>query len=276
MCKRPARLTLDVLPFGATAVEFGSVTFISAFMGISLVIGASRFLKARLLGAFAVGVYLWYFTDTLGDAIFLGVNDGFVLSSEMVSLVLLFVVGLIVFFALDRRTFTTDGPAGYSALVVGALAALALGLHGFGEGADFGYTAAQTPSNSLFDAFGGLAPSASWVVHKMLEPTIAAVGYVSLVGPGTKRASDKVVDALVLATVFVVPAVIGSVAGFYTSFDHTFVFALGLGASVYALARAGRAMYSPGEGADSWLSVKMALAVVIGFVLIFTAALLHA
>jgi len=254
-----------VLPFGVTAVEFGLVTFISAFVGVSLVIGA-----------FALGVYLWYFTDTLGDANYLGVNDGFVLSSEMVSLLMLFVIGLTVFFALDGRIFTTDGAAGYGALTVGALAALALGLHGFGEGADFGYTAAQTPSNSLFDAFGGLAPSASWVLHKMLEPTIAAVGYVALLGPGTKKASDKVIDALVLTTVFVIPAVVGSVAGFYTTFDHTFVFALGLGTSVYALARAGRALYSPGERVDRWLSVKMALAAVIGFLLIFIAALLHA
>ena len=264
-----------MLPFGVTVVEFGLVTFISALVGISLVIGASKFLKTRFLAAFALGVYLWYFTDTLGDANYLGVNEGFAFNAELVSLVALFVIGLTVFFALDRRMFTTGEPEEYGALVVGGLAALALGLHGFGEGADFGFTAAQTPFSSLFDAFGGLAASASWVLHKMMEPTIAAVCYVSIARVGTRRASAKLTDALVIATVFVIPSVVGSVVGYYTTFDHTYVFAIGLGTSVYALARAGRALYSPGEGADSWLSMKMALAAVLGFLLIFIAALLH-
>ena len=263
-----------MLPFGVTALEFGLVTFTSALVGISLVIGASRFLKTKFLAAFALGVYLWYFTDTLGDANYLGVNEGFTFSPELLSLVVLFVIGLTVFFALDRKMFTTGEPAGYGALAVGGLAALALGLHGFGEGADFGFTAAQTPFSSLFDAFGGITASASWVLHKMLEPTIAAVCYVSLAG-GARKASVRITDALVLATVFVIPPVVGSVVGYYTTFDHTYVFALGLGTSVYALARVGRALYSASEGADSWLSVKMALAAVLGFLLIFIAALLH-
>jgi hypothetical protein len=264
-----------MLPFGATVVEFGLVTFVSALVGISLVIGVSRFLKMKFLAAFALGVYLWYFTDTLGDANYLGVNEGFTFSPELFSLVVLFVIGLTVFFALDRRMFTTGEPAGYGALAVGAVAALALGLHGFGEGADFGFTAAQTPFGTLFDAFGGITASASWVLHKMLEPTIAAVCYVSLAVPGARKASVRVTDALVLATVFVIPPVVGSVVGYYTTFDHTYVFALGLGTSVYALARVGKSLYSPSEGADSWLSVKMALAAVLGFLLIFLAALLH-
>jgi len=275
MSKIITRTAHQVLPFGVTVVEFGLVTFISALVGILLVIGASKYLKTRFLAAFALGVYLWYFTDTLGDANYLGVNEGFTFSQELVSLVVLFVVGLTVFFALDRGMFTTGESEGYGALVVGAVAALALGLHGFGEGADFGFTAAQTPFSSLFDAFGGLAASASWVLHKMLEPTMAAVCYVSIAGVGTRKASVRVTDALVIATVFVIPPVVGSVVGYYTTFDHTYAFALGLGASVYALARAGRALYSPSEGADSWLSVKMALAAVLGFLLIFIAALLH-
>ena len=264
-----------MLPFGATVVEFGLVTFISALVGISLVIGASRFLKTRFLAAFALGVYLWYFTDTLGDANYLGVNEGFTFSAELVALVVLFVVGLTVFFAMDRRMFTAGVSDGYGALVVGVVAALALGLHGLGEGADFGFTAAQTPFSSLFDAFGGLSASASWVLHKMMEPTIAAVCYVSIARVGNGKASARLTDALIIASVFVIPSVVGSVVGYYTTFDHTYIFALGLGTSVYALARAGRALYSPSEGADSWLSVKMALAAVLGFLLIFIAALLH-
>ena len=264
-----------MLPFGVTDLEFSIVTFISALVGILLIIGASSFIKPRFIAAFAFGVYLWYFTDTLGDANYLDVNQGAVFSVELVSLVTLFAIGVIVFFALDGRIFTMGEETAKYGMMVALLAALALGLHGFGEGADFGYTAAQTPSNTLLDAFGGLGPSASWVLHKMFEPTIAAACYVAFAGVGAKKPVDKLVDSLTLATVFVIPAIVGSIAGYYLTFDHTYVFALGLGVSVYAVARVARSMFSGAAEASSGFSLKMAIAVVIGFVCIFISALLH-
>lgn len=263
-----------MLPFGVTVVEFAAVTFASALAGMLVLVGVSRFVGVRYLAAFALGVYLWYFTDTLGGANYLDVNGGPAYTPYLASLLLLFFAGLVAFFALDRGVFAAGGSVGHGALAVGALAALALGLHGMAEGADFGFTAAQTPSDSLLGAFGGVAPGASWVLHKMLEPTIAAVSYVALAGPGLQKRSDRVLDVVVLATVFVLPAVVGSVAGYYDSFDITYVYALGLGTSVYAFARAGRALHSP-EGATPWLGVKVALAAGLGFLLIFVAALLH-
>jgi len=264
-----------MLAFGVNAVEFALVTLASAFVGISFVVGIAGLVKTRFLAAFALGVYLWYFTDTLGDANYLSVNNGPVYSSELVSLVALFMLGLLVFFALDGKTFTVGEAAGKYGMLVAALAALALGLHGFGEGADFGYTAAQTQNSSLLGTFGGITEGASWVLHKMLEPTIAAVCYVAFAGTETETNADKLIDAASLATIFVIPAVVGSVVGYYLSFDHTYVFALGLGASVYALARAGKALYASDGGTTRRLSLKMAIAAIIGFLLIFVAALLH-
>jgi len=264
-----------VLPFGVTALEFSVVTFMAALVGILLVIEASRFTSTKFIAAFTFGVYLWYFTDTLGDANYLNVNQGLVLSGELVYLVALFAVGAIAFLAVDGRVFVVGEETARYGLMVALLAALALGLHGFGEGADFGYTAAQTPSNTLLDAFGGLGPSASWVLHKMLEPTIAASCYVAFAGVGAKKPADKMIDALTLSTVFVLPAILGSIAGYYVTFDHTYVFALGLGASVYAVARVARQMFSSAGETISGLSLKMALAIVIGFICIFISALLH-
>ena len=261
-----------MLPFGVTDVEFAVVTYLSAFIGISLVIAASGFIKVKYLAAFALGVYLWFFTDTLGGANYLDVNGGFAFSDYLLSLVVLFVIGIFVFFSLDRRVFA-PGPAAFGALAVGALAGLAIGLHGGAEGADFGAFAAQTQSNSLIDAFGGIAPSVSWVFHKMLEPTVAAVAFVALAG-NMKKPSERIVDALILAAVFVTPAVVGSVVGYYNPFDTTYIYALGLGASVYALSRLGRSLYSD-EAQSPSLSLKMALAAVIGFLLLFSSALLH-
>ncbi len=264
-----------MLPFGVTALEFASVTFASAFVGISVIVGVSSLVKVRILAAFALGIYLWYFTDTLGGANYLGVNNGPAYSSEMVSLVALFIVGVLAFFVLDGRIFTTEGESPRYGMLVAALAALALGLHGFGEGADFGYTAAQTQSSSLLGAFGGVAEGASWVLHKMLEPAIAAVTYVAFAGVGSKKNADKLIDAVALAALFAIPAVVGSVLGYYLNFDHTYVFALGLGASIYALARVGRPLYAQDGEAARGKSLKMAIAAVIGFLLIFLAALLH-
>ena len=255
-------------------MEFALATFVSAFVGISLAVAASKFVKVRYLAAFAVGVYLWFFPDALGGANYLDVNGGFVPSAYVVSLIGLFVVGLVVFFAFDRKVFTSGESAGYGGLAVGAIAALALGLHGMAEGADFGFTAAQTPSSNLLDAFGGIAPSVSWVLHKMLEPTIAAAGYVAVSNPGTRRPSERLLDSVVLATIFVLPPVIGSITGYYVAFDITYIYALGLGASVYAFARAARPIYAP-ENAGSWVSVKTALFAALGFILIFIAAMLH-
>ena len=264
-----------MLPFGITALEFALVTFISAFVGIASVIGSSKYVGTRFLAAFAFGVYLWYFTDTLGDANYLNVNQGFVLSAELISLVALFAIGMFVFFAMDGRIFVVGEETARYGMVVALLAALALGLHGFGEGADFGYSASVTPSNNLLDAFGGLAPAASWVLHKMLEPAIAAVCYVAFAGVAAKKSKDKIIDALTLAAVFVIPSILGSIAGYYVTFDHTYFFALGLGASVYAIARVARPMFSAAGEPISGLSLKMAVAAIIGFLCIFISALLH-
>lgn len=262
-----------VLPFGITAFELAVVTFISAFFGIAAVVGGSNYLRTRFLAAFAFGVYLWYFTDSLGGANYLNVNGGLAFSFELVLAVVLFAVGLVAFFALDGKVFAPGELSQKYGMMISALVALALGLHGAGEGADFGYTAAQTPSSLLLGAFGGIYAGASWVMHKMLEPTIIAACYVAFVG--TKKGMDKVVDALTLATIFVIPVVVGSVLGYYTSFDHSYIFALGLGASIYAATRVARPMFST-DGADqSGLSVKMSVAALIGFLLIFIAALLH-
>lgn len=265
-----------MLPFGVSTVEFALATFFPALLGVSLVIGASRFLKTRYLAAFALGVYLWYFTDTLGDANYLDVLNGPVFSWELATLFCLFVAGLLIFFAADGRIFSSAEEAGKYGMLVATAVALAIGIHGFGEGADFGYTASQTSISTLLGAFGGLTEGASWVLHKAVEPTVAAVAYVAFADPRSRVTAEKLVDAVTLAAVFVIPAIVGAAFGYFSTFDHTYIFALGLGTSVYAVARVGKALYSRDGEAGRSLTVKMALAVVLGFSLIFTAALLHA
>jgi hypothetical protein len=264
-----------LLPFGITDLEFSIVTFISAFVGISIIISSSKWITTRLLAAFAVGVYLWYFTDTLGGANYLGLVNGFALSTDTFSLLLLFAIGLGIFFGLDGGLFTGESP-NTKGIFLALLAAVALGLHGMAEGEAFGASAASTPFNTLLDAFGGWAPSASWVMHKMLEPTVAAAGYVALTGNAGKSISEKLYDALALSAAFVTPAIVGSIIGYYAPFDNSYLYALGLGTSVYALARVTKALYAPSTDQQNLLSLKVAAAVFLGFLFIFISALLHA
>lgn len=264
-----------MLPFGITALEFAVVTFVSAFVGMAAIIFASKIVRTRFLAAFAFGVYLWYFTDTLAGANYLNVNGGPVLDFRTVSLVVLFPVGLVTFFALDGSVFASGEESAGHGLLVAVLVALALGLHGAGEGADFGYTAAQTPSTLLLGAFGGLAQGGSWVLHKMLEPTLVAVCYVAFAGAGARSRGDKVTETLTLATVFTLPVIVGSVAGYYATFDHSFIFALGLGASIYAVARVVKPMFSASGPPSRLASLRMAAWAFAGFLLIYLAALLH-
>ncbi len=264
-----------MLPFGATVLEFSIATFFSAFIGIALIIAASKFVRARYIAAFAFGVYLWFFTDTIGDANYLNVNAGPVFSSYTFCLVVLFLVGLVAFFAVDGRLFAVGEETARYGMIVAVLAALAVGVHGFGEGADIGYTSSQTSIGSFLASFGGVDAGISWVIHKMCEPTIAAACYAAYAGIDRKRFVDKALDALILAAVFVVPAVIGWAAGYFVTFDHTYIFALGLGASAYAAARVVRTMFIGAGERSSGVSVKVALAIFVGFLCIFMGALLH-
>jgi len=120
-------IVIRVLPFGATVLEFSIATFFSSFIGIALIIAASKFVRARYIAAFAFGVYLWFFTDTIGDANYLNVNAGPVFSSYTFCLVVLFLVGLVAFFAVDGRLFAVGEETARYGMIVAVLAALAGG-----------------------------------------------------------------------------------------------------------------------------------------------------
>ena len=99
---------------------------------------AARYLDARDLAAFALGIYFWFFSDTIGDASLLGVDEGFTGGILHFALWLLFGIGLVLLFVLDKDVFTA-GPSGTSfGFAIPLLVAMAVGMHGFGEGAAIG------------------------------------------------------------------------------------------------------------------------------------------
>jgi len=261
--------------FGGTLASF----IIPAAAGLAIISLASRFLKAKYLAAFAIGLYFWFFSDTIGDASLLGANEGFSGGIFHVALWVCFGVGLVLMLTLDKEMFS-PGPEGMKfGFAIPVLVAIAVGIHGFGEGAALSATAVSTPSTSLIDAFGGVAAGAAFVLHKALEPMMVGAAYWIYAKDHAKGLNGRVKDLAVLTLAFTLPGIVGGASAYYIvqaypSADFTYVFALGLGTSLYAAFRLARGMFE-GPSTSSTDSTKMALMVLLGFTCLYLAALLH-
>jgi len=260
--------------FGALLGAF----LVPTFVGLAIISLASRSVPARYLAAFAVGLYLWFFSDTIGDASLLGVSEGFTGGAWHVVLWVVFAVGLTVFFLADRDMFaegTTNESLGFA---IPILVALAVGIHGFGEGAAVGATAATSPSGNLLDAFGGLSAASAFLLHKGLEPMMVGAAYWIYARDHAKNGTERLRDITLLALAFTLPGIVGGAVSYYLvqaypSADFTYVFALGLGTSIYAALRLVRPVFrGTGGGSES---LKTALVLILGFLCLYLAASLH-
>jgi hypothetical protein len=261
--------------FGATIASFIG----PAFVGLLVISLAARYLSPKYLAAFAVGIYLWFFSDTIGDASYLSVDSGFSGGIWHVLVWLVFGVGLVVMFALDMGLFTSGPENSKLGFTIPLLVAFAVGIHGFGEGAAIGATAVGAPSNDLLSAFGGLAAGVAFVLHKALEPMMVGAAYWIYAKERAVNGSAIMRDISILVTAFTIPGIIGSAVAYflvqvYPTADFTYVFAIGLGTSIYALVRLARPMFGESIRTTSE-SVRMALLVLLGFTCLYLAALLH-
>ena len=90
-----------------------------------------------------------------------------------------------------------------------------------------------------------------------------------------KSAGDRLRDLLVLAIIFTIPSLLGAATGYYLTYDSSFFYALGTGTSVYALVRLAGSLYDSTQLIDSKETVKTAVAIVLGLLTIYFAALFH-
>lgn len=260
--------------FGATLGAF----LVPAFVGLVIVSAAARYVSPRYLAAFAVGIYLWFFSDTIGDASLLGVTEGFSGGVFHVALWAVFIVGLVAFFLVDKKMFA-EGSAGESlGYAIPLLVAVAVGMHGLGEGATIGATAATSSSSSLLDVFGGLSAAASFVLHKALEPVMVGAAYWVYAKDHARDTAGRATDLVVLTLAFTLLGIIGSAMAYYLvqvypGADFTYIFALSLGTSIYAAIRLARPLFQ-GTGSNSE-SLKTATAILLGLACLYLAALLH-
>jgi zinc transporter ZupT len=263
-----------LLDFAESFLAWFASTAIPAFVGLVLITIVWKFVRPRFLVAFAFGIFLWFFVDTISGSANLDVNLGFTGGLNQFVVVLLFVVGVVLLFSADKGMFSGDTISQSFDFRIPLLVAIAVGVHGFGEGTAFGNTAANTPSTSLLDAFGGVSAGVAYALHKALEPMIIGACYVAYSQIKGNKASAWVRDLLLLTALFVVPSLVGAAIGYYISYDATYFFALGTGTSIYAGLKLARPLFA-GSGTSSSDSLKMGLWLVFGFACIYFAALFH-
>lgn len=257
-----------MIDFGESLGAWFLTTFVPALIGFLLVVSVGRRVKVAYAPAFAIGIFLWFFVDTLGGSANLDVNSGFGGGLAQLALVVLFAVGALAIFYLEG--IRSSGPGSMAGgLGIALLAAVAVGIHGTGEGAAFGAIAASTPGSDLIGAFGGTTAGVAYVLHKALESMMVGAVFV-----GYSR--DRPLKwGLLLALVFSIPSIFGFVTGYYLMYDASYLYALGLGTSLFAalkLASATSSQSAAGEGVKQW---KLVLLVVFGFLCLYSAALLH-
>jgi hypothetical protein len=275
-----------MLDFATAFLAWTASTWIPAFVGLFVIVWAGHRVKSKYLAAFALGIFLWFFVDTIQGSALLDVNAGFKGGAAQVSAVLLFIIGVLSVSWIDRRRglFSSEAIMGTASVAVPLLAAAAIGIHGLGEGAAFGATAYSTSSTSLLDAFGGVSAGVAYLLHKGLEPMMAAAIYCVYTNRTNSGVKNQLRDMFLLSLLFVLPSLVGSVVGYYVmgpatgfvaGFDTTYFFALGTGTSIYAALRLTKPLFRSGESGSAEDSIKIAVPIVLGFIAIYFAALFH-
>jgi len=263
-------------------------TLIPIFISLYIVTNL-KFIKLQYLAMAGIGLAFWFFYDTMGNAAAIGVDDGFGGGLPHVGVVIVFLAGITALAIIDRAAvpetsvYETSDPktvSKYSKLIflIPAGTAFVMGLHGFGEGWDFSSAASGVQTGSLLDAFGGgMSAIVSYLLHKTLEAVIIAVVYVAFVGRSS-FAAKKIWHLPVLAILFGMQSVLGAATGYYVSFDTTYFYAFGVTSAFYATIRLAEAVnpnFMIGKGNPIRISTAGFIALAIGFLLLYSAALFH-
>jgi len=153
--------------------------------------------------------------------------------------------------------------------------AIALGIHGLGEGAAFGATAYSTSSTSLLNAFGGWTVGVAYILHKVLEPMMIGACYSVYSKREGGTVGSWLRSVFLMSIVFVIPSLLGAATGYVLAYDTTYFFALGTGATVYVVFRLAGPLFGPSGAATSSEPIKVAVSWILGIMALYAAALFH-
>src|SRR5712691_7395527 len=271
-----------MIGFDVSFLGLLGATLVPAFFGLLAMVLLFRRSAPRYAAAFAAGVFLWYFSDTIGGSSYLGVNRGFSSGFDQAILIVLFVAGLSLCLT-DRYGFVAgEGvgreASGLSYIIIPSIVALALSVHGFSEGAAFGALASSTAGTSLIAVLGGYGPATSYVLHKMLEASMIGASYLYSSSSFRNQApgwTDRLRDVSILGAVFTIPSLLGISTGYYLPLNGTYPFALASGTSVYVALRLAQPLVTSGRRNSYSESLKITLLIMSGFLSLYFAALFH-
>jgi hypothetical protein len=270
-----------LIDFPTSFAEFGIATFVPLYFGMLLVavLRWKLHLSSRYLSAFVTGLLFWFFLDTLNDAVQLGVNQGYSFGFEHTALILLFVFGFLSLVLLSGAPMEhwRMGVSQSNVLAIGILVALGMGFHGIGEGLEFGGTAAGTSALTVLDAIGGYGGGLAYVLHKFLEATIVMTVFACLLASDRVDPRKQFWQILILGLMFGLPSALGMIIGYYAPIDASYSYALGGGATLFVAMLAVRPIWEGAskEGLTYSEYVKMMLAMLLGFICLYGAAMFH-
>ncbi|HXZ90964.1 MAG TPA: hypothetical protein VEG61_07870 [Candidatus Dormibacteraeota bacterium] len=278
----PTRITdreTLMIGFGVSLVEFILATFAPIFVGMFLLVTLSNatHVDIRYLSAYALGLLFWFFFDTLGDAAQLDVNQGFSFDSGHIGLMALFIIGFLVFTLLGGALSSKDRKIGCkdTSFLLAALVALGMGCHGVGEGIEFGGLSAGTQATNVLDAIGGINGGVGYMLHKLLESTIVIVVFIALARANGLQFPEQMRQTAVISLVFGIPSVLGEVAGYLIPINSSWFYALGAGVSLFVVLQICQISAAKKEEVTYSQWVRISVAMILGFFLLYAAALFH-
>src|SRR5207244_10957282 len=92
-----------MIGFAESFLTWLASTILPTFLGLLVISWASKKVPVRYIVAFAFGILFWFFVDTISGSAVLDVNSGFGGGLAQVGVVLLFVIGVVFFFWVDRK-----------------------------------------------------------------------------------------------------------------------------------------------------------------------------
>ena len=282
-----------MIPASVVVPSIALAALVPAFAALYLV-PSLKSIKIRYLAAAGIGLTLWFFLDTMGDAAYLDAYCCSLYPPFLFGgvghflLIIAFVLGISALAVFDRLAVPNDSgsaPAGKGSLfLIPAAVAFVMGIHSLGEGWVAVSPVSSGPVSStgllaaLVSAFGTFPALVSYPIHKFLEASIIGVLYTAYVSRTGGTANSKWWQIPLLGLLFAGPAVLGAAAGYYLSFNTSYFFAFGVTSAFYALLRLMEPVapgFKAGQNGPSRLGTGIFVAMAVGFFLLYTAALLH-
>ncbi len=273
-----------MIEFGVSFVEFVLATFVPIYVGMFLLIVLSNVTRVdtRYLSAYALGLLFWFFFDTLNDAVQLDVNQGYSFDFNHIGLVTLFIIGFLLFTLLGGVLSSKgESPASKQEsslpFLLSIVVALGMGCHGIGEGIEFGGLAAGTQASSVLDAIGGIGGGIAYGLHKLLESTIVIVVFIALARANGFPFRKQLWQTVMVGFAFGILSAVGEVAGYSVPIDSSWFYALGAGAALFVVLQVIKPIFAANKDEEVTYSqwVKISIAMILGFLLLYAAALFH-